>query len=178
MLCSLDRLQPAKSGQSERTNHQSMIYFMRPNFHDVAGLWDRDGSLRDIYVQNTKAVHWDRFDQLLSQYKCTYTFDGLPLPFPGSRSALANREGSHLLSILLDGPVINCHFFIPEQLELDISPKEVEESLGHERVLTFVENLAEALEFPADITPENCEQKPFITYFPETKSWLVHDDPQ
>lgn len=150
---------------------------MRPNFHDVTGLWDRDGSLRDIYVQNTEAVHWDRFDRLLSQYECTYTFDGMPLPFPGSRSALANCEGSHLLSIPLDGPVINCHFFIVQQLELDISPKEVAGPLEHAWILAFVENLAEALELPADITPENGEENPFLTYSPVTKSWLTHEDP-
>lgn len=149
---------------------------MRPNFHDVAGLWNRDGSLRDIYVQNTEAVHWDRFDRLLRKYECTYTFDGMPLPFPGSRSALANREGSHLLSIPLGGPVINCHFFIEQQLELDISPKEVAGPLDHERILVFVESLAEALELAADITPENWEENPFLTYSPATKSWRTHED--
>jgi len=152
---------------------------MRPNFHDIAWLWECDGSLRDIYVQNTEALHWNRFDRLLNQYECTYSFDGVALPFPGSRSVLANREGSHLLSILLDGPVvICCHFFIPEQLELDISPNEVTGPGQHEKVLSFVENLAEVLELPADITPENCEQNPFLTYLPDTKSWHIHDDPQ
>lgn len=152
---------------------------MRPNFHDIAELWERDGSLRDIYVQDTETVHWDRFDRLLKQYRCTYSFDGVALPFPGSRRVLANREGTHLLSILLDGPVaLYCHFFIPEQLELDISPREVTGPLQHEQVLSFVENLAEALELPADITPENCGQDPFLTYVPQTKSWHIRDDPQ
>lgn len=151
---------------------------MRPKFHDVAGLWQRDGSLRDIYVQNTEAVHWDRFDRLLSQYECSYTFDGVAVPFPGSRSVLRNREGSHVLSILLNGPVaICCHFFIAEQLELDISPKEITGSSEHEEVLSFVESLAEALELSADITPENSEQTPFLTYVPEIRTWRIHDDP-
>ncbi|MGF6276418.1 hypothetical protein ABIB38_004832 [Massilia sp. UYP11] len=151
---------------------------MKPDFHDVAGLWERDGSLRDIYVQDTEAVHWDRFDQLLSHYECSYTFDGVAAPFPGSRSVLGNREGSHMLSILLDGAVeICCHFFIFEQLELDISPKEITGPLEHEAVLSFVENLAEALELSADITPENSEQTPFLTYVPRSRTWRIHDDP-
>jgi hypothetical protein len=83
------------------------------------------------------------------------------------------------LSILLDGPVvICCHFFIPEQLELDISPREVTGPLQHAQVLSFIENLAEALELPADITPENYEENPFLTYVPKTKSWHIHDDSQ
>lgn len=151
---------------------------MKPNFHEVAGLWERDGSLRDIYVQDTEAVHWNRFDQLLSQYECSYTFDGVAAPFPGSHRVLENRDGSHLLSILLDGPVeICCHFFIAEHLELDISPKEITGPLEHEEVLSFVENLADALELSADITPENAEQTPFLTYVPQSRTWHIHDNP-
>lgn len=130
-------------------------------------------------MQNTDAVHWDRFDLLLKQYECTYSVDGTALPFQGSRCVLENREGSHLLSILLDGPVvICCHFYIPGQLELDISPKEVTGILRHVQVLSFVENLAETLELPADISPENCEQNPMLTYAPQTKSWHIRDDTQ
>jgi hypothetical protein len=148
---------------------------MRPNFYEVAGLWERDGSLRDIYVQDTEAVHWNRFDQLLSQYKCSYTFDGVAALFPGSHRVLGNRGGSHLLSILLDGPVeICCHFFVAEQLELDISPKEITGQLEHEVVLSFVESLANALGLSADITPENAEQTPFLTYVPQSRRWLIH----
>lgn len=133
----------------------------------------------DIYVQNTEAVPWDRFDRLLSQYECSYTCDGVAVPFPGSYSVLGNREGSHMLSILLDGPVaICCHFLIAEQLELDISPREVTGPLEHDEVLSFVENLSKALDRPADITPENLEHKPFLTYVLEINSWHIHDNPQ
>jgi hypothetical protein len=69
------------------------------------------------------------------------------------------------------------HFFIFEQLELDISPKEITGPSEHEEVLSFVENLAEALELPADITPENSEQTPFLTYVPRSRTWRIHDDP-
>lgn len=144
----------------------------------MAGLWECDGSLRDIYVQHTEAVHWDRFDRLLGRYEYRYTFDGVAAPFPGSRSALANRDGSHVLSILLRGPVVVCcHFFIPGQIELDLSPKDVTGPLAHDQVLSFVENLAQALELPADITPENAERSPFLTYTPQTRSWRMHDGP-
>jgi hypothetical protein len=133
---------------------------MRPKFDKVAGLWECDGSLRDIYLQNTEAVHWKRFDQLLSHYEISYTFDGVVAPFPGSHSVLENRKGSHVLSIFLSDPVqICCHFFIAEQLELDISPKEITGSAEHEEVLSFVENLAAALELSADITPKT-QSKP------------------
>lgn len=147
---------------------------MKPCYLDSGGLWVRDGSLRDIHVHDTEDGHWDRFDQLVGRYDHAYTFDGIPLPFPGSRTVLQNRDGSHLLSILLGGPVVNCHYFVAWQLELDICPKEVNGPLEHEQVLSFIEKLAGALELPVAITPENWEDNPFLTYTPETGSWLVH----
>jgi hypothetical protein len=44
-------------------------------------------------------------------------------------------------------------------------------------VLSFVENLADALELSADITPENAEQMPFLTYLMQSKMWRIHDNP-
>ncbi|PIL43733.1 hypothetical protein CR105_17005 [Massilia eurypsychrophila] len=83
-----------------------------------------------------------------------------------------------MLSILLNGPVeVCCHFFIAEQLELDISPKEITGAIEHDEVLSFVENLAEALELSADITPENSEHTPFLTYVPQSRTWRMHDEP-
>jgi hypothetical protein len=146
---------------------------MRPKFHDVEELWERDGSLRDIFVQNMKQQHWDRFDLLLQQYQCTYRFDGVSLPFPGSRSVLANRDGSHVLSIALDGPVINCHFFYDQPLELDASPEEVTGPFEHDQVLAFVERLGNTLKLPVDLTPENCRHDPFLTYVPGARIWLA-----
>ncbi len=79
---------------------------------------------------------------------------------------------------MLGGSItICCHFFIAEQLEFDISPNEITNQLEHDEVLSFIENLANALELSADITPENAEQKPFLTYLPQSKMWRIHDDP-
>lgn len=151
---------------------------MRPAFDDIAGLWHRDGSLRDIYVQDMMAGHWERFDRLLGGYARTYTFDGTPCPFPGSRAALANRDGAHLLAIGLNGPALHCHFFVAGQLELDVSPKDIAGPGEHARVLAFVERLAHALALPVDITPENAEHAPFLTYDPVTACWMMHASPQ
>jgi hypothetical protein len=147
---------------------------MRPKFNEIAGLWQRDGSLRDIYVHDTDNLHWDHFDRMARQYECTYSFDGEAQPFSGSHSVLANREGPHVLSFVLGGSVeICCHFFTSGQLELDISPQQINGPHEHELVLAFVENLAETLGLPADITPENFEKKPFLRYLPQTKAWQV-----
>ena len=123
-------------------------------------------------------MHWNRFDKLLCQYKCSYTFDGLEARFPGSLRVLGNREGSHLLTMLLGRSIkIRCHFFIAGQLELDISPEEITGPSEHEEALSFVENLANALELSADITPEDAENTPFLTYVAQSRAWRIHDYP-
>lgn len=145
---------------------------MRPAFDSVARLWEPDGSLRDIHVHNMTDAHWEQFDRLLDQYDIAYSFDHVQAPFPGSQAILANRDGTHLLAIALDGAAIHCHFFIPEELEFDIDPRSISGPLQHQRVLAFIEGLAEALQLPAAITPENSEETPFLVYSPVRRSWL------
>lgn len=69
---------------------------------------------------------------------------------------------------------VNCHFFVDWQLELDISPREILGPIEHDAFLDFVEQLSVELELPANITPENSETTPFMTYSPTTHSWTQH----
>jgi hypothetical protein len=69
---------------------------------------------------------------------------------------------------------VNCHFFVDWQLELDISPRGIFGPIEHDAVFDFVEQLSVELELPADITPENSETTPFMTYSPATLSWALH----
>ncbi|MYM67023.1 hypothetical protein GTP45_09300 [Pseudoduganella sp. FT55W] len=147
---------------------------MRPVFDASPYLWADDGSLRDVYIQQMGSKHWERFDSLVSKYELSYSFDGAHAQFPGSQAVFANREGSHLLSVILGQVSVNCHFFVDWQLELDISPREILGPIEHDAVLDFVEQLSVELELPADITPENSETTPFMTYSPTTHSWTLH----
>ena len=147
---------------------------MRPVFDTSLYLWTDDGSLRDVYIQQMGQKQWERFDSLVRKYELAYSFDGTPAPFPGSQALFANREGSHLLSVMLGQVRVNCHFFVDWQLELDISPREIFGPTEHDAVLDFVEKLSVELELLADITLENSESTPLMTYSPSTHSWTLH----
>ena len=146
---------------------------MRPKFDTINALWSSDGSLRDLYVESMELRHWRLFDIFVNQYKPEYSFNNNSEVFPGSEAAFANREGHHVLSLMLGSVSINCHFFVPEQLELDISPREISGPIEHEAVLDFVEQLSETLELPVDLTPENSEAEPFMTYSPDAHAWRI-----
>lgn len=142
-------------------------------FDEVTDLWHGDGSLREVYVHDTGPLHWERFDGLLGNYRLSYRFDGIALPFPGSRQLLANRDGSHLLSVFLHTVSLNCHFFIADQLELDIDPREILGQAEHNAAIAFIGALAHALKLPAHLTPEDGETRPFATYDPAAASWQI-----
>lgn len=55
-----DQPDSATSRCSPPTATSPSFTYMRPNFYELAGRWERDGSLRDIYVQDTESRHWDR----------------------------------------------------------------------------------------------------------------------
>lgn len=147
---------------------------MRPIFNTSIDLWTDDGSLRDVYIHQMGPQHWERFDSLVRRYELVYRFDGNQAPFPGIRAIFTNREGGHLLSVMLGQVSVNCHFFVDWQLEFDISPREIAGPAEHEAVLDFVEQLSIAIELPVDITSENSETAPFITYSPTTHVWTLH----
>jgi hypothetical protein len=149
----------------------------RPAFNQTADLWLVDGSLRDIYVFSAVAGDWDAFLALAQAYPHDYTHDGVPQPLPEGSAIFQDRAHSHLLS-LRAGPVrINCHFFVPEEIEFDIDPREVTGAEEHVAVLQFVEQLARATRKDAVITLENSPEIWLLRYQQANQLWQVHESP-
>ncbi|MDT7836906.1 hypothetical protein [Aquabacterium sp. OR-4] len=149
----------------------------RPTLNQPADLWHVDGSLRDIYVFSTIASDWDALLVLAQTYPHEYTQDGIPHSLPAAAALFRDREHSHLLSILTGAVRINCHFFVPEEIELDIDPWEVIDQEKHVAVLQFVERLAQATRKDAVVTPENTPDKALLQYDHASQVWQVHELP-
>lgn len=145
-----------------------------PQIADVPYLWSRDGSLRDVYFVGTTLAHWKSFLTFIRHNTNKYSFDGEALVLPSVEEIFSNREGSHLLSVAVSGVAINCHFFVAEEIELDIDPREVHGRKGHEAVLEFVASLSREIEKPALITPENGVDIPFLSFEPKNHAWTIH----
>jgi len=146
-----------------------------PSVADVPGLWSPDGSLRDVYFVGTSPAHWEKFVWFIQSYRHKYTYDGRITPLPSIESIFANREGSHLLSVVVCGVTINCHFFIPEEIEIDIEPREVKGRKEHDAILKFIASLSQTVGKPALLTPENCVDIPFLSFEPENHAWVIYD---
>ena len=136
-------------------------------------MWEPDGSLRDIYFPRTELADWQQFVEVARTHAAKYTFDGQHEEMPPVAQVLADRTGSHLLSFSVEGVLVNCHFFGPEEIELDVEPKDVKEERQHVAMLRFIANLAIAIGKQALVTPENDPDAPYLTFNPHSRTWSV-----
>jgi hypothetical protein len=146
----------------------------RPAYDEVSGLWEIEGSLRDVYVLQTDLSDWKRFLVFSSRFSCTYTFDGAMSALPEVDSIFLNRDGSHLLRVNLGTATASCHFFVASEIELDLDPREIQSPKAHGEVLAFLEGLAGAVGKPVLLTPENGEHIPYLFFEPVAGKWHEH----
>lgn len=146
----------------------------RPSFAEPPDLWEKDGSLRDVYIFGASESDWQELVSVALRYPHRYLFNGIAIPVPSLSSIFANRDGSHLLTIEVGGADINCHFFIPTEIELDIDPRQVLTDATHEQILMFLESIARETCKKISLTAENSTESPLLIYEPVSDAWVVH----
>ena len=146
---------------------------LRPE--QIAELWEADGSLRDVYAERMTIDRWRSFLTLSQQSNGRYTSNGEPAAAPDAVDIFSDRTRSHLLAMVIEGVQINCHFFIEDELELDIDPRQVVATGAHAAVLRFLETVAATVKLPLSLTPENMQSKPYLSYEPRGARWTWHE---
>ena len=144
-----------------------------PLMDETPGIWTCDGSLRDIYVHHTTVADWQWLLDRANSLGAMYAFDGLGATLPSAIDIFNNRSGGHLLTLDISKVTLHCHFFVADEIEIDINPREIKSEAQHEAVLRFVAMLANALAKPASITPENSPEAPFAVFLPDAGVWVV-----
>jgi hypothetical protein len=138
--------------------------------------WQRavelDGSsLWDVYVLGTDRGDWQRLLDWLRG-------SGLPLSFQGGASPgplpqdvgeiFAGLDGGWAYTLFIDpdGMRVNTHFFIEEEIELDIGPRDVRSELELDRLQAFLTGIAKLLDRTVLVTPENGQECPWFSIAP------------
>ncbi|MBL0731206.1 hypothetical protein [Piscinibacter sp. HJYY11] len=147
----------------------------RPRINQPSDLRFVDGSLRDVYVFNTTIEDWETLIAFARAHKHEYTKDGVVAVLPNAKALLGDREHSHLLSVQAGNVSINCHFFILEEIELDIDPREIAGPEEHACVLRFIEQLAEATQKDVVITAENSPDAALLRYVHLRHVWHIYE---
>jgi hypothetical protein len=145
---------------------------------------DLDGSnLWDVYVLGTDRNDWQR---LLDWLRGT----GLPMPFRGAASSASlppdvgtifaeRAEGwTHTLCIDPQGVNVNTHFFIEEEVEFDLRPRDVHDAIELARLQAFLVCIAKMLDQTVLVTPENDKEHPWFEIAPNgaTRSCFVRQE--
>lgn len=125
-----------------------------------------DGSLRDIYVQNTTATDWGKFLDLVSSLKTASFRDGEPdnLPTQVAEIFEGTGEASLLLQIDLGKVKLNCHFFTIDEIELDVDPKEVTSQQELDAVIDVLVDVGKSLNKDVILTDENSPNSRWFVY--------------
>ncbi|MCA9641331.1 MAG: hypothetical protein KC492_11575 [Myxococcales bacterium] len=131
-----------------------------------------DGSLRDLYVFETSEADWDAFLRALSSwpYETSFLIDGEPSELPPSAgAAFSIRErAAPILRVNVSGITVCAHFFTPDELELDIDPREVSDHEKLAALSQFISRLGQVLDRPVLLTHENRPEHFIARYLPRT----------
>ncbi|MFF3024832.1 hypothetical protein ACFVRR_19620 [Gottfriedia sp. NPDC057948] len=127
-----------------------------------------DGSLRDIYVLDVNLDDWQKLiDWLrLSDWAIQFYIDGQE-----NTNKITNvskifdekKKKSVLMSININGVLINCHFFVEDEIEFDINPKEIIGLSEVSSVFEFMSKLSNVLGKEIILTEENFLEHPLVT---------------
>jgi hypothetical protein len=138
----------------------------------LQSLFTWDGSYRDLYIFATDIHDWQRLiDGLRTRdMQLTFSLDGVVQPLPPSLQAVfaAREYASPFLSIVLDHIQINCHFFGAGQIEFDIDPREITDTVALSNLLTFMDAVGSILQKEVRLTPENLADVVLLRYNPAT----------
>lgn len=135
-----------------------------------------DGFLRDLYVFETSEADWDAFLSALSSwpYDTSFLIDGEPSELPQSAAvAFQIRErAAPLLRINVGGIAVCAHFFAPDELELDIDPREVSDPARLAALSEFMRRLGQVLNRSVVLTHENRPEHLIARYVPSAGEFL------
>lgn len=142
------------------------------DWHRVAGDFEPDGSLRDIYVPGTSLDDWQRvLDALQERWPLLdYTLDGEAAPLPGRAEDIfdARRERTVKLSFVVADARVFCHFFVEEEIEFDIDPREVTQPEQVDALTDFMATLGRVTAKPVLLTMESSPEAVIFRYSPES----------
>ena len=131
--------------------------------------FEPDGRLRDIYLKDIDLYGWQSFIDFLRSTDAAldYYIEGVAAVLPTSiDKVVLDQDHPHLLSIHLDGVTVNCHFFLPEEIEMDLDPREIDNEAKAKVVFRFMSTVGRTLNKQVILTPENTEEQPIFKYEP------------
>ncbi|HTO68974.1 MAG TPA: hypothetical protein VMR31_03865 [Myxococcota bacterium] len=137
--------------------------------------FEPDGSLRDIYVFSTTIQDWQAvLDEVRrAGFRLKFEVDGVPAPVPIDVASTFDRSATRMLSIDVDGIVVNAHFFTQDEIELDIEPREVDSAKRFKSLRRFLALVGRSTKKPVVLTEESLPEEPLLRYEPDSDALVL-----
>lgn len=144
---------------------------MNKEWNEIRWIFEPDGALRDIYVQDISISDWVLFIDFLNQ--------NYPIQYgPTDQKNIGNQiDKDYIILFLtdntgelecksatidLDGIKVNCHFFLADQIELDIDPKDINSIEDYTKIIGLMEKISQSLKNQVTLTDESRPEFPLI----------------
>ncbi|MBP8213442.1 MAG: hypothetical protein KAX53_06830 [Saprospiraceae bacterium] len=140
---------------------------MTRNWNDIKWIFEQDGSLRDIYVQDVTISDWENLIDFLN-----LNYD---IKFGENEKNQIDKEyviqylkdetgemESKSLKIDFNGVNFHCYFFLSDQIEFDIDPREIKTIKDFESIEKFMVSISKTLRNQVTLTGENSPEFPLF----------------
>jgi hypothetical protein len=129
-----------------------------------------DGSWRDIYVPGTAQDDWLKWIDFINQNYSVSFYNGqtqqtetsikkeVVIEYWERKTDFPNGTTIKLGSIL-----VKCHFFVIQEIENDIDPKEIETIEDHYNLVSYLINISKLLNKSVILTAENQRDLVYIS---------------
>ena len=144
---------------------------MAVSWDNIAWIFEDDGSLRDIYIQEISLNDWSKLiDSINNNYDLNFGIAGEEMSSGEINkdyvikylTDISGEMESMSATIFIDGININCHFFLPDQIEFDIAPTDIKSIEDYKKVESFMNSISELLGNQVTLTGENRIELPLI----------------
>jgi len=138
---------------------------MKRDWNNIKWIFEPDGALRDIYVQEVSLRDWKNLTDLINE-KYTVIYEGeKKIAKQDVIEYLTDKTGEvecKTVSIELEKIQLNCHFFLEDEIEFDIDPKQINSLEDFELVEKFMIDLSKSLDNQITLTYENDSKFPLV----------------
>lgn len=124
-----------------------------------------DGSLRDIYVLDISRSDWLKWIDFVNEnFEVKFTYCDIAGDLKSSDQIISKyifdywdnvSEFVVAATIMIGEIILKCYFFTEEEIENDITPKEIESLDDHNQIIDYLKSVSKILNKEVILTTEN-----------------------